>query len=110
MKNLSAPPSDLLRSLVPPEAVPRAADPLLFPWPEIRDFISTMVSGMMAQQNLMVGEAILASGAPNASAEQVETVRELTRKLDVQLLNLNGAVEQKLAEFEGKRPRIILPR
>lgn len=106
MNNLSAPPSDPLRSLVPPPAQPE----LKFPWPEVRDFISTMVSGMLAQQNLMIGESMQKAGDPNATDERLSNLREMTRKLDEQLNDLNAAVETKLRQIESGRQKIILTR
>lgn len=89
----------------PPE--PRKYD---FPWPLIRDFISVKISEMLAQQNALVGEQMLAKGAEGVQTEQVEQVKAMHRKLVATTDGLNTLIEGELSALEGKGPRIIMPR
>lgn len=86
---------------------PRAYE---FPWPEMRDFVSLNISMMMTQQSLMVGEKMLEAGAPNVNEEAIAAVRKQLRMLTEQLQLCNARVEQAVIAFEGKGPRLILPR
>lgn len=88
--------------------------PYDFPWQEIRDFISTSVSLMLAQQNHMIGSQMVAKetneNKRKALVEQLLGVGRVRDQLNLQTQALNDIIEKKLQEFEGKRPRLILPR
>lgn len=92
---------------LPPMLPPQAYE---FPWPPIRDFISMNISLMMSQQSLQVGEQMLEAGAPGVTEERVAAVRAQVRLLTTELEKCNMRVEQGIVAFEGKGPRLILPR
>lgn len=86
------------------------SDPLLFPWPEVRDFVSVLISQMLCQQSVLVGEKMLSSGAPGVTPEQLATVRAQAKELERITQALNEQIEQKLAEWQGARPRLLIAR
>lgn len=92
---------------LPPMMPPRAYE---FPWPEVRDFISTQISVMLGQQQLMVGEQLLAAGAPHVTEERLNAIRTQVRDLTDLLQKINAKIENGIMEFEAKKPRLILPR
>lgn len=92
---------------LPPMMPPPAYE---FPWRDVRDFIAMNISLMMAQQSLMVGEAMMEQGAPHVTEEKLSVVRAQVRALTAELEKCNARVERGIIDFEGKGPRLILPR
>lgn len=92
---------------LPPMLPPAAYE---FPWPSIRDFVSMNMSLMLAQQNLMIGEQMMAQGHPAVTEPKLQEIRDKVRELTQIVQTINGKVESGLIAFEGKGPRLILPR
>lgn len=92
---------------LPPMLPPAAYE---FPWPAIRDFVSIHTSLMLAQQNLMIGEQMLAAGHPSVNEAALQQIRDKVRELTQIVHATNARVEAGIIAFEGKGPRLILPR
>lgn len=92
---------------LPPMMPPRAYE---FPWPEMRDYTSTAASLMLARQSLMIGEQMLAAGAPQVTEERLNEIRAQVRGLTELLQAINVKIEAGIIAFEGRGPRLILPR
>lgn len=94
----------------PDMQLPKSLGVAEFPWPEMRDFISVLISKMLAQQNLMVGEKMLDAKAAGITEEQVNNVRDTFKHLEMTTQQINQVIEQKLLQWEGKAPKLLIAR
>ena len=73
-----------------------------FPWPAMRDFIDTVASLKLAQQNLMVGKLM------KAPEEQIVQVEAAVTMLSEQAQANNARVETGLRLWKEGKPRLMI--
>lgn len=74
-----------------------------FPWEAVRDFITAAITLKLAQQNLLVGEAM------KSPEEDLDRVRSMVTDFTETLEQADARVKSGLAAMKNAR-RIVVPR
>lgn len=85
---------------------PEPKRPYDFPWPEIRDFISVLISQKLAEQSALIGQNMLDQQAPGVTEEGVEAVRVKVAELTAYTQHLNQLIEKT---FTAQHRSILIP-